>query len=65
MLPTESIDTIMASWAFLGILELLFTLVVALACWLVLVGCGILSGAMPALQTKEKPRKAGLVRQDL
>ena len=64
MFPPGNSDKIMAALAFLGIFELFFTLVVALTCGLVLVGCGIFSEASPALQIPEKPRNAGLVRQD-
>jgi hypothetical protein len=64
MVPTGNTDKIMAALAFLTILELFFTLVVALTCALVLVGCGIFSEATPAPQITKKPPKAGLVRQD-
>ncbi|MBZ5667100.1 MAG: hypothetical protein LAO30_21165 [Acidobacteriia bacterium] len=65
MVPTENMDKIMGALVFLGTVELFFTLLIAVTCWLVLVGCGILSQATPALLVTAKPRKAGLVRLDL
>lgn len=64
MVPTESMDKIMAALVFLGTVELFFTLLIALACWLLLVGCGILSEATLPLRITAKPQKAGLFRQD-
>jgi len=49
-------DRIIAALEFLGMVELLFTLVIALVCGLVLVGCGILS-ATPAYASLRDVRK--------
>lgn len=47
MFPTESKDAILGAVVFMGTIELFFTLLVALACSLVLVGGGILLAATP------------------
>jgi len=58
-------DKIIVALAFLGTVEVFFTVVVALTCGLVVVGCGILSQATPVSRVTAKPRKERLVRQDL